>query len=71
MAKRPRDPAQLAKLVVEIATGEREDAPVSAAANESARRGGQKGGKARAKKLSALQRIEIARNAANKRWRRE
>jgi hypothetical protein len=71
--KRPRDPAQLAKLIVDIATGERSDAPIRAddAATEFARRGGQKGGKARAKKLSALQRAEIARNAANKRWGRE
>jgi hypothetical protein len=71
--KRPRDPAQLAKLVVDIATGEREDTPIRAddAAIEFARRGGQKGGKARAKKLSAIQRTEIARNAANKRWHKE
>jgi hypothetical protein len=70
--KRPRDPAQLAKLIVDIATGERENAPVShATASDFARRGGQKGGKARAKKLSALQRSEIARDAANKRWGRE
>jgi hypothetical protein len=70
---RPRDPAQLAKLVIDIATGEREDVPDQrdAVAIEFARRGGQKGGKARAKKLSALQRAEIARNAANKRWGRE
>ena len=72
--KRPRDPAQLAKLIVDIATGEREEQPFNidpAASKEFARLGGQKGGKARARKLSAVQRAEIARNAANKRWGRE
>lgn len=35
------------------------------------RRGGQKGGKARAEKLSAGRRSEIAKNAAAKRWAKE
>lgn len=35
------------------------------------RLGGQKGGKARARKLSATRRSEIARHAANARWKRE
>jgi hypothetical protein len=72
--KRPRDPAQLAKLIVDIATGERENQHFDidpAGSKDFARRGGQKGGKARARKLSAAQRVEIARNAANKRWGRE
>lgn len=39
-----------------------------AAAVELGRRGGLKGGKARAKKLSAKRRAEIAKLAANTRW---
>ncbi len=46
--KRPRDPAQLAKLIIDIATGERRDVPHDAASNEFAKLGGQQGGKARA-----------------------
>jgi hypothetical protein len=48
--KRPRDPAQLAKLMIDIASGEVEDkasAP-DTAASEFARQGGLKGGRARA-----------------------
>jgi hypothetical protein len=66
MAKRPsrpRDPNQLAKLVVEIATGEAENVKPPPRARASAE-GGLKGGKARAKKLSARRRRIIARNAA-------
>jgi hypothetical protein len=68
--KRPRDPAQLAKLIVDIATGEVEDKnrqPLSPA-SEFARLGGLKGGQARADKLSAKRRSEIARKAAKTRW---
>ena len=52
--KRPRDPMQLAKLVGDIATGEasRDDRPwPETPAMEARRKGGLKGGKARAKKL--------------------
>jgi hypothetical protein len=68
--KRPRDPAQLAKLVIDIATGEARD-PVPDAvtpAQEFARQGGLKGGAVRAERLSAQRRQEIARAAAEKRW---
>jgi hypothetical protein len=71
MAKRPprpRDPMQLAKLVGDIATGQAQDAPV-APVNEARRKGGLKGGKARAKKLSATKRKAIAIKAARTRWR--
>ena len=71
MAKRPRDLNQLAKLVVDIATGEAEDAMSEKMRNFVPLRGsagGIKGGKARADTLSAEQRREIARNAANTRW---
>ena len=73
--KRPRDPNQLAHMIVGIATGETEEAPVidPAANKDSAavslgRRGGLKGGNARAEKLAPERRAEIAREAAKKRW---
>ncbi len=73
--KRPRDPNQLAKLVVDIATGEVEDTPPDdgkdPAAVELGRRGGLKGGKARAARLTAEERSESARRAARARWGRE
>jgi hypothetical protein len=72
--KRPRDQNQLAKLIVDIATGETEDkAPdegKNPAAVELGRRGGLKGGRIRAERLSAKQRSEIAKRAANARWKR-
>jgi hypothetical protein len=74
--KRPRDPNQLAKLIVEIATGEiedkadshPEDAGKDPAAVSLGRRGGLKGGKARAAKLTPEQRRDAARKAAETRW---
>jgi hypothetical protein len=73
--RRPRDAAQLAKLVVDIATGEVEDREPTPeeqgkdpAAVSLGRRGGLKGGKARAKALSLAQRQKIARKAAKARW---
>jgi hypothetical protein len=70
VTKRPRDPAQLAKQVFDIAIGETEDT-----VSESKRRpkpqraGGLKGGAARANKLSATRRKAIAKKAAKARWR--
>jgi hypothetical protein len=53
MAKRPRDPNQLAKLIVDIATGEPEDTASQSKRHPSKRSiGGSKGGKARAANLS-------------------
>ena len=67
--KRPRDANQL---VVDIATGEVDDVPVldgkNPAAVELGRLGGLKGGKARAAKLSAKRRTEIAKKAAKARY---
>jgi len=69
--KRPRDSNQLAKLVVDIATGEVEDT-----VSESKKRipkgrpGGLRGGKARAQHLTPEQRQDIARIAANARWKK-
>jgi hypothetical protein len=74
--KRPRDPNQLGKLIVDIATGEAEDSPPSESAKNPAavelgRKGGLKGGKARAAKLSSEQRKDSARKAAEARWRKD
>ncbi len=69
--RRPRDPNQLGKLIVDIAIGEVEDdtpAPKNPHAVELGRAGGLKGGKARAEKLTPERRAEIARKAAKKRW---
>jgi hypothetical protein len=68
--KRPRDPAQLAKLIVDIATGEVEDTKRDPEIAALARKGGLKGGAARAKVLTPEQRSEIARLAAAARWKR-
>jgi len=68
--KRPRDPNQLAKLIVGIASGEvKEDKPSPLTpAQEFARSGGLKGGTARRAALTPEQRQEIAKKAAAKRW---
>jgi hypothetical protein len=69
----PSDPILAAKSILEQITGE---APriipeeKNAAAVELGRKGGLKGGKARALKLTAEQRQESARKAAQERWRR-
>lgn len=75
--KRPRDANQLAKLMVDIATGAVEDKKAStgratkdAYASELGRIGGRKGGKARAEALSPERRLEIARRAAAARWKK-
>ena len=75
--KRPRDFAQRAKMIVDIATGEiedREPSPEEQGKDPAAvclgRRGGLKGGKARAEALSAKERKTIAQKAARARWRR-
>ena len=64
--KRPADMNLLAKAIVDIATGEAEEnAPTRG------RPGGLKGGEARAGKLTAEKRREIAKKAAERRWRSE
>lgn len=71
--KRPRDPNQLAKLIVDIATGEVEDPDPDAGKDPAAvalgRKGGLKGGKARASRMTAEERSESARRAAQARWK--
>jgi len=70
--KRPRDPNQLAHLIAAIATGEVDDVKTDDGKNPAAvalgRKGGLKGGKARAESMSAKQRTEIAKKAAKARW---
>jgi hypothetical protein len=75
--KRPRDPAQLAKLIVDIATGEvedREPTPEEQGKDPAAvalgRKGGLKGGKARATNMTPEQRSAAAKKAVESRWRR-
>jgi hypothetical protein len=76
--KRPSDPIALAKLVGDIATGQTKDNLDSAPTTEDIRRvmsalgkkGGPKGGIARAKALSPEERHAIAKKAAKSRWRK-
>jgi DNA-directed RNA polymerase subunit RPC12/RpoP len=74
-AKRPGDPNQLGKLIIDIATGQMEDRPPTPeeqgkdpAAVALGRKGGLKGGKARAAKLTPSQRSQSAKKAAKSRW---
>jgi hypothetical protein len=63
--KRPRDPAQLAKLMIDIASGEVADQQPTP---KRGRTGGLKGGPARAASLDPRKRQQIARKAAAARW---
>lgn len=67
--KRPRDPNQLGKLIVDLSVGEVEEAPpVDDGKNKAAQELGRLGGKARAEGMSARKRKEIAKKAAKARW---
>ena len=72
---RPLDLNELAKLVVDSSTGDapRREKPERKPKNKAAvalgKLGGRKGGNARAAKLTPEQRREIARKAAQARWR--
>lgn len=70
MAKRPTDPNQLAKMIADIATGStpKTDDGKNPFAVALGRRGGLKGGKARAEALSPAKRKAIAKKAAKSRW---
>jgi hypothetical protein len=67
--KRPADVTQNAVHVMRIATGQ-EPESVREAGAEASRKGGLKGGKARAEKLTPEQRKDIARVAAEARWKK-
>jgi hypothetical protein len=72
-AKLPADTNKRAKAIVDIVTGEEGEQqidPIKAAAQALGRKGGLKGGKARAKALTPEQRAEIAKKAAAKRWKK-
>ncbi len=66
--KRPADVVGAAITVAKIATGEITDETDESKKKDYARRGGLKGGKARAKALTAEQRRKIAQKAAKARW---
>lgn len=75
--KREKDTNKLAKQIVDLAIGEKEKDQQSKDSNKNphavalGRLGGLKGGKARAGKLSAERRAEIAKKAAQARWEKE
>jgi hypothetical protein len=67
--KRPVDVISNAVHVMKIATGEIEESvQTDDGRNKAAVELGRKGGQARAKTLSAKQKVEIATNAARARW---
>jgi hypothetical protein len=69
--KRPRDVNQLAKFIVDRSIGEADEPETGVkdvAAAERGRRGGVKGGAARAAALSPGKRKAIAKKAAAARW---
>lgn len=81
--KLPKDPNKLALEIVRLSTEEPEEtakptekeqpkerSPISKYLAEIGRKGGLKGGKARAKALSAEKRKEIAQKAAKTRWKK-
>jgi len=73
--KRPRDANQLAKSIVDLTTGEAEEENPGEGKDPAAvalgRKGGLKGGKARAASMTAEERSEAARKAAKARWDKE
>lgn len=70
--KRPRDPNQLGKLIVDLSVGEIADSsnlPDESSKDPAAVALGKKGGVARAAALSKKRRAEIAAKAAKARWK--
>jgi hypothetical protein len=72
-SRMPRDPSKLGKAIIDIATGQAPPEPdpnqgKDPAAVALGRRGGLKGGKVRAAKMSAKDRSAAARRAAMGRW---
>lgn len=65
--KRPRDPNQLAKLIVDIATGDQSETLLQPK-DEAAQAMGRKGDAARAASMTPERRAGIAKAAAAKRW---
>ena len=73
--KRPRDPNTLARRIVDEATGAKAkydpDEGKDPAAVALGRKGGLKGGKARAAKMTSEERSEAARKASQARWHQQ
>lgn len=69
--KRPRDPNQLGKLIVDLSVGEAEEPPEDDGKDPAAVALGKRGGKARAKSLTPEQRKAIAKKAAKSRWKKD
>jgi hypothetical protein len=70
--KRPRDPNQLGKLIVDLSVGDADDSknmPDDRGKDPAAVAMGKRGGNARAKALTAKKRTEIAQQAARARWK--
>ena len=70
MSKRPKnlDLNQLAKRILDEATGEEEKLGSLSGKKSDSSKGGKRGGKARMELLSAEERKELALKAANARW---
>ncbi len=71
--KRPRDPNQLAKSIIDIVTGEkpnRNPTPEEEGKDPAAVSLGKRGGAARANSMTPEQRSDIAKKAAEKRWKK-
>ena len=72
--KRPRDPNQLGKLIVDLSVGAADDSqnmPDNRGKDPAAMALGKKGGAARSAALSSKRKTEIATNAAKARWRKK
>ena len=75
-SKLPKDSNQRAVIIAQMATGEIPKIPeetdlIKLAASAMGRKGGLKGGNARAKSLSSKRRSEIAKKAAAARWHKK
>jgi hypothetical protein len=69
--KRPADVIGNAVKVMRIATGEEDEALTDDGKDKAAVSLGKRGGAARAKKMTEQRRSEIARDAANSRWKKD
>jgi hypothetical protein len=67
--KRPADVNARAVMIAKIATGEVDDPPPDDGKDPAAKALGKKGGEARAKAMTPERRAEIAKNAAESRWK--
>jgi hypothetical protein len=68
--KRPADVIGNAVKVMQIATGEKVEFPADDGKDKAAQSLGQRGGRARARALSAATKRAIAKRAAEARWKR-